>query len=110
MNNAFGITLLSALWGLTALGIVFKVFFTGKWNIISTLVYIAMGCIMIVGGRTFFESIPRSILTMILIGGVLYLLGVIFYLWKKYPYNHAVWHFFVLAAAVCHYVAILLAV
>ena len=110
MNNAFGITLLSILWGLTALGIIFKIFFTGKWNIISTLVYIAMGCIMIVGGRTFFETIPSEVLTMILIGGALYLLGVIFYLWKKYPYNHAVWHFFVLAAAVCHYVAILLAV
>ena len=110
MNNAFGITLLAVLWGLTALGIVFKIFFTGKWNIISTFVYIAMGCIMIVGGRTFFETIPAKVLTMILIGGGLYLLGVIFYLWKKYPYNHAVWHFFVLAAAVCHYVAILLAV
>ncbi len=110
MNNAFGITLLSVLWGLTALGIIFKIFFTGKWNIISTLIYIAMGCIMIVGGRTFFESIPAEILIMILIGCVLYLLGVVFYLWKKYPYNHAVWHFFVLAAAVCHYVAILLAV
>jgi len=110
MNNAFGITLLAVLWGLTAIGIVFKIFFTGKWDIISTFVYIAMGCIMIVGGRTFFETIPAEVLTMILIGGALYLLGVIFYLWKKYPYNHAVWHFFVLAAAVCHYVAILLAV
>ncbi len=110
MNNTFGITLLSVLWGLTALGIIFKIFFTGKWNIVSTVVYIAMGCIMIVGGRTFFEAIPAPIMTMISIGGALYLLGVIFYLWDKYPYNHAIWHFFVLAAAVCHYVAILLAV
>jgi hemolysin III len=62
-----------------------------------------MGCIMVVGGRTFFES--SNILTMILIGASLYLIGVIFYLWKKYRYNHAIWHF-VLAAAVCHYVAI----
>ena len=59
----------------------------------------AMGCILVAGGRTFLP-----------ISGVLYLLGVIFYLWKKYPYNSAVWHFFALAAAVCHYVAILLAV
>ncbi len=50
MDDAFGITLLSVLWGLTALGIVFKIFFTGRWNRISTLVYIAMGCIMLVGG------------------------------------------------------------
>ena len=110
MDNAFGITLLTILWGLTAIGIVFKIFFTGRWNILSTIIYIAMGCIMIVGGRTFFINIPQDVMTMILIGGGLYLLGVIFYLWEKYPYNHAVWHFFVLAAAVCHYVAILLAV
>jgi hemolysin III len=110
MPFSFGITLLAVLWGLTALGIIFKIFFTGKWKVFSTLIYIAMGFIMIVGGRTFFESIPSNILTMILIGCGLYLVGVVFYLWTKYRYNHAVWHFFVLAAAVCHYVSILLAV
>lgn len=110
MPNSFGITLLSVLWGLTVLGIIYKIFFTGKWKIFSTIIYIGMGLIMGVGGRTFFESIPSNILTMILIGAALYLTGVVFYLWKKYRYNHAVWHFFVLAAAVCHYVAILLAV
>ena len=110
LETPFGVTLLSVLWGLTALGIIFKILFLGRWKIFSTLIYIAMGCIMVVGGRTFFESIPSNILTMILIGCALYLIGVIFYLWDKYPYNHAVWHFFVLAAAICHYVAILLAV
>ncbi len=110
MNNTFGITLLTVLWSLTTVGIIFKIFFTGKWNVISTLAYIAMGCIMVVGGRTFFDAIPTDVMAMILIGSVLYLLGVIFYLWRKYPYNHAIWHFFVLAAAVCHYVAILMAV
>jgi hemolysin III len=110
MDNSFGITLLAILWGLTAIGIVFKIFFTGRWNIVSTIIYIGMGCIMVAGGQTFFASIPSDVLTMIFIGGALYLIGVVFYLWEKYPYNHAVWHFFVLAAAVCHYVAILLAV
>ena len=110
LETPFGVTLLSVLWGLTALGIIFKILFLGRWKIFSTLIYIVMGCIMVVGGRTFFESIPFNILTMILIGCALYLIGVIFYLWDKYPYNHAVWHFFVLAAAICHYVAILLAV
>lgn len=108
LDNSFGITLLSVLWGLTALGIVFKIFFTGRWNIISTIIYVAMGLIMFVGGRAFFISIPFHVLVMIFIGGGLYLLGVIFYLWEKYPYNHAIWHFFVLTAAICHYVAILL--
>ena len=110
MPNSLGITLLSVLWGLTALGIIYKIFFIEKWKIFSTVIYIGMGLIMVVGGRTFFESIPSNILTMILIGCALYLIGVVFYLWKKYRYNHAVWHFFVLAAAVCQYVTILLAV
>lgn len=110
LDNSFGITLLAILWSLTAIGIIYKIFFTGRWNILSTIIYIAMGCIMIVGGRTFFINIPGDVMTMILIGGALYLVGVIFYLWEKYPYNHAVWHFFVLSAAICHYVAILLAV
>ncbi|MDB4292845.1 hemolysin III family protein [Maribacter sp.] len=110
MYSTFGITLLTVLWSLTALGIIFQIFFTGRFKVVSTLVYIAMGCIMVVGGRTFFENIPDTILTMILIGVGLYLLGVIFYLWNKYQFSHAVWHFFVLAAAICHYVAILLAV
>ena len=110
MNNAFGITLLSVLWGLTALGSIYKIFFTGRWDKLSTFIYLAMGWIMIVGGRTFFVSLPTPVLIMIFIGGGLYRLGVIFYLWEKYTYNHAIWHFFVLAAAICHYVAILLAV
>ena len=110
MNDAFGITLLSVLWGLTALGTVFKIFYTGRWNKLSTIIYLAMGWIMVAGGRTFFVALPQPVLIMLLIGGALYSLGVIFYLWHKYTYNHAVWHFFVLAAAICHYVAILLAV
>lgn len=110
LNNTFGITLLIVLWGLTAIGIVFKIFFTGKWNIVSTIVYVCMGLILFAGGRTFFIYIPGDVMLMILIGGALYLLGVIFYLWDSRPYNHAIWHFFVLMAAVCHYVAILLSV
>jgi len=110
LNNTFGIILLSILWGLTVFGIFFKIFFTGRWNLLSTLIYIAMGLILFIGGRLFFINIPWPVLIMIFIGGGLYLFGVIFYLWDKYPYNHAVWHFFVLAAAICHYVAILMAV
>jgi hemolysin III len=56
MPNSFGITLLSVLWGLTVLGIIYKIFFIGKWKILSTIIYIGMGLIMVVGGRTFFES------------------------------------------------------
>jgi hemolysin III len=110
LRNAFGISLLCVLWGLTLLGIVFKIFFTGRFNFASVIIYLLMGWIFFVGGKRFFTAIPSDVLVMIIIGGGLYSIGIIFYLWKGYGWHHAVWHFFVLAAAVCHYVAVLLAV
>jgi len=110
LNNAFGITLLTVLWSLTALGIVFKIFFTVRFNKLSVFIYLAMGWILVSGGKRFFTALPTNVLIFIIIGGVLYSTGVIFYTWQKYSWHHAVWHFFVLAAAVCHYVAVLLAV
>jgi hemolysin III len=108
MNNSFGISLLVILWSLTVLGVYFKVRYTGRFEIISTIIYLLMGWIMLVGGRKFFDSIPTDILIFICIGGGLYSIGVIFYLWDKYRFTHAVWHSFVLAGAICHYVAVLL--
>jgi len=109
MCNSFGITLLSILWVLVLIGMVFKIFFTGKYKVFSTLVYIAMSCLLFIGGKTFFVHLPTPVLIMILVGGGLYLFGCIFYLNKKIVYRHAIWHLFVFFAAVCHYVAVLLA-
>jgi len=108
--DSFGITLLAVLWGLTLLGIFFKIFFTGRFDIVSVIIYLLMGWIMVVGGRRFFREVPSDVLLFLLIGGVLYSIGVVFYLKKGFGWHHAVWHFFVLVAAVCHYVAVLLAV
>ena len=68
-----------------------------------------MGWIMFVGGRTFFDYLPLAVIILLCTGGGLYTIGVIFYVWDKYLYTHAVWHIFVLTAAVCHYVAVMLA-
>ncbi|WP_407525349.1 hemolysin III family protein [Lacibacter sp. MH-610] len=108
MMNTTGITLLCVLWGLTLIGIVFKIFFTGRFNFVSTLVYIGMGWILLFGGRQFFDAIPFDVMLMIAIGGGLYTVGALFYLWEKLYYHHVIWHLFVLSAAVCHYVAVLL--
>ena len=110
LNNNFGITLLTILWSLTILGTIFKIFFCGRWEILSTIIYLAMGWIMLAGGQTFFEHMPADVVTLVLTGAGLYTFGTIFYLWDKYLFSHAVWHFMVLAAAICHYVAILLSI
>ncbi|MCL2800942.1 MAG: hemolysin III family protein [Treponema sp.] len=109
MLNSFGITLLSIQWSLVLLGIIFELFFKRR-NFLSTLIYIAMGWLLLVGGRMFFITLPSPVMIMIIIGGGLYTLGTIFYLIKKIPNNHAIWHLFVLFAAMCHYVAVLLTV
>ncbi len=110
MLNTKGIIMLCVLWGLTLFGIGFKLFFTGKFNFLSTLVYVGMGWILVFSGKEFFTVIPTSVLTMIIIGGALYTIGVLFYLWEKFYYHHVIWHLFVLSAAICHYVAVLLMV
>lgn len=110
MMNATGITMLAVLWSLTFIGIFFKLFFTGRFNFVSTVVYVGMGWILLFSGKQFFEAVPWPVLIMILIGGVLYSIGVVFYLWEKLYYHHIIWHLFVLAAAICHYVAVLLMV
>ena len=108
--NQVGITLLIVLWGLALAGMVFKIFFINRFNYLSTIIYLLMGWILLGAGKTFFVSLPSDVLMLIVLGGVLYSLGVIFYLWEKYTYHHLVWHLFVLAASISHFVAVILAV
>ncbi len=109
-RNFFGCMVLIILCSLTLLGIVFKLFFTGKFEILSVIIYVAMGWMLLIGGKRFFNTMPQDVITFIIIGGALYSVGIIFYLWKKLKWHHAIWHFFVLIAAICHYIAILLSV
>lgn len=108
--NQVGITILLVLWGLTLVGIVFKIFFTHRFKYFSTAIYLLMGWMLLAGGKAFFVNLPTDVLTLIVIGGVLYSLGVIFFLWEKLVYHHLIWHLFVLAASICHFVAVVLAV
>ena len=110
VNNRFGITLLCVLWTLTVFGTIFKIFYTGKFEFISTFVYLMMGWILFSGGTTFFDHMTGQIVTLIIAGGIMYTIGVLFYLWRLFAYHHAVWHVFVLGGAICHYTAVLKAV
>lgn len=94
-------------WGATLVGVCVKVFTTGRFRVVSTLAYVVMGWMALVAVVPLVMAL-RGLGTMWLsLGGVLYTLGCVFYLWRRLPYGHAVWHLFVLAATLCHFFCIL---
>lgn len=110
VNNDFGMRLLYTLWGLTAFGVVFKLFFTGRFEWLSIIIYIAMGWMLFSGGTRFFDGMPTSVIWLIIAGGISYTAGVFFYARRWFTYHHAVWHLFSLAGAICHFTAVAMSV
>ena len=107
LQNNGGWLLFSLIWLLALLGIVWKVFTTGKYNFISTLLYIFMGGLWLFFIESFIDAIPAPALWWITAGCFIYLVGVIFYLMDKtIKYNHFIWHLFVLLGSTCHYISI----
>lgn len=91
------------LWSVVLIGTIKKIFLTGKYDTISTIIYVVMGCMGLFQINTIMKFTPDKVLLFILLGGIAYLLGVIFYAWKKFTYHHAVWHLFVLAGSIMHF-------
>ncbi len=98
--------MLFVLWGLAAAGTVFKVFFTGKFRLVSTLIYLVMGWLIVAAPQSFKDNLPDNQIFWIALGGAFYSLGVVFYLFRRIPFHHAIWHVFVLGGAVSHYIGI----
>ena len=105
-NNSEGYIFLGIMWSLVFLGTIYKVFWMGKYETLGLLLYIGMGCMSIALGPQMVELIAPHILGLIIAGGVLYFTGVIFYCWEKLPYNHPIWHLFVVAGSLAHFIAI----
>jgi hemolysin III len=108
MWGRWGLTLLVAIWTLAIAGIVFKSLFIGRLRRASVVLYILMGWLIVIAAREAWARVPHAAIAYVAAGGLAYTMGVVFYAWKSLPYNHAVWHLFVLGGSVCHYVAILL--
>lgn len=94
---------ISTQWGLIGVGIILKLFFTGKYRLISSIVYTGIGAMVVVLGNDFWSKVPNISFYLILAGGLMYLTGVYFYQNRKIPFNHFIWHLFVLAAAILHW-------
>jgi hemolysin III len=107
VRGALGWTLFTIVWSLTISGIIFKAFFVNRFKIVSTLAYILMGWLIIFAIKPLFQTLPGSGIAWLVAGGLAYTLGTIFYAWKTLPFNHAIWHLFVLAGSACHFMAVL---
>lgn len=97
---------LSTMWGIILFGSFLKIFFTGKYILFEVVIYIVLGCMAVFIINPLVANMPPHIFSFILTGGLFYLVGVAFYLWKKLSYHHAVWHIFVLAGTVTHFFAV----
>lgn len=110
LRGGWGWSLFGVVWGLAAIGVVFKLFFTGRFVLASTLVYLGMGWLALVAIGPMRQALPGTTLLWLLAGGLFYTVGTVFYLNRRMPYGHAVWHLFVLGGSVCHFAAVLLEV
>ncbi len=107
MRGGWGWTLFGLIWGLTLVGIILKILAMRKLKWLSLVIYLLMGWIGIIAIKPLLACVPKSFLFWILAGGFFYSFGVIFYVSRKMPYHHAIWHLFVLAGCICHFMAML---
>lgn len=110
LREEVGLPLCFIIWGFAAIGIILKVFFTGRFVIMSTALYLFMGWLAIIIFDPLINTLSDLALMWLLAGGLFYTFGVAFFLWERLPYNHSIWHVFVIGGSLCHYCTILIAV
>ncbi len=107
LHGAMGWIVFGIIWGLAFCGVLFKSFFTGKLDFISTIIYLIMGWLIVLVFKPLMYSLNTTGLIFLIIGGLLYSVGTIFYLFQKIKFAHVVWHVLVLVATIFHFFAIL---
>lgn len=101
-----GWTLFGVIWGLAIGGTIFKCFFVKKYVLISTLLYVVMGWLIVLAWKPLVANLNSMSLMFLILGGVLYTVGSVFYVWRGFKYHHAVWHLFVLAGSILHFFSV----
>ncbi len=108
LRTPLAMGLMAVIWGIALVGIVMKIAFVYRFKRLSLFIYLAMGWLSLIVVYQLAMNIEMGGLVLLALGGVIYSLGVIFYVAKRIPYNHAIWHLFVLAGCACHFFAIYL--
>lgn len=107
IQGTLGWTLLGVVWGVAVIGVIFKAFFVKKFLYLSTILYVAMGWMIVLAWGPLTATMPAAGIQLLIAGGLLYTFGAIFYVWRGFPFHHAVWHLFVLAGSVAHFFVVL---
>jgi hemolysin III len=94
------------VWAFAGIGTILKIFFTGKFEVISLLLYLAMGWLIVLDFQNLLDNTSTMGTQLLFLGGAFYTLGIVFYAWKRIPYNHFIWHLFVLGGAISHWLFI----
>ena len=106
VNNTWGYSILAIVWLLAIAGIILKLFFTGRFKLLSTISYVLLGWIVVIAAKSLIESLSTEALWGLAIGGAFYTVGAVLYMIKRLPFNHAIFHVFVLAGAFSHFWAV----
>lgn len=106
-NSVIAWTVFCAVWVLAVVGIIFKLVTKHQFKYVTTITYLVMGwfCVLIL--RPLYDFLEFGGIFWLVLGGIFYSLGVLFFLWRRLPFNHTIWHFFVLAGTICHFFCIL---
>lgn len=103
LGDQLGLAMLGIIWGVAVLGIIFKIKFGNKYKKLSLSTYLGMGFISLTIFKELNEKLASEGMALLALGGLIYALGTLFYIRKDKAYSHAIWHIFVLAAAICHF-------
>ncbi|MEL0456275.1 hemolysin III family protein [Flavobacteriaceae bacterium SZ-1-7] len=108
LEESNGWLLFYIVWGIAAFGVILKLFFTGQFEVFSTLLYLIMGWLIVFDFSNLSDALGTNGVLLLFAGGLAYTVGIVFYAIHKIPYNHVIWHLFVLAGAVFHFFMIYL--
>lgn len=106
IRGIWGWTLFGIIWGMALTGAIIRSIYLHKFRKLMVAIYMVMGWMAVVAGKQIYLSLPSISLTFLVLGGVAYSIGVIFYMWRNLPYGHGIWHLFVLAGSILHFFAI----
>jgi hemolysin III len=107
LRGAWGWTLLGLIWSLAVLGMVLTALGGVRYPAVSTVVYVAMGWLIVIAARPVWLRVPAAGLAWLVLGGLAYTIGVAFFAAKRLPFGHFVWHLFVLVGTTCHFFAVM---